>query len=137
MFRAFHMDHATVAHNSNSLQDNLSFKDWAKLKNVLAKESHFCSFPLTRAQIFWAKRHCQRMWSTISSLEAQTAHIRSMGTHRQAKFARVGRMSELARHTKFHTLGGTDNFHSRFHMGLSSCTLECSPFPVRFIRSAT
>ena len=131
------MDHATMAHNSNSLRDNLSFKVWAKLKNVLAEESHFCSFPLTRAQTFRAKGHCQRMWRTVSSLEPQTAHLGSMGTYRRAKFARVGRMSELARHTKFRTLGGTDNFHNRFHTGLPSCTLECSPIPIRFIRSAT
>ena len=131
------MDHATMAHISSSFWDNFSFKVWAKLKNVLTEESHFCSYPLARAQTFRAKGHCQRMWRTVSSLEPQTAHLGSMGTRRRAKFARVGRMFELAHHTKFLTLGGTDNFHNRFHTGLSSCTLECSLFPVRFIRSAT
>ena len=126
-----------MAHNSNSLRANLPFKNWAKLKNVLAEESLFCIFPLTRAQTFRARGHCHRMWRTVSSLEPQTTHLGSMGTHRRAKFARVGRISELACHTKFCTLGGIGNCHSRFHTGLSSCTLECSPFPVPFIRSAT
>lgn len=131
------MDHATMAHISSSFWDNFSFKVWAKLKNVLTEESHFCSFPLTSAQTFRVKGHCQRRWRTVSSLEPQTAHLGSMGTLRRAKFAQVGRMSELACHTKFRTLGGIDNFHSWFQTGLSSCTLECSSFPIWFIRSAT
>ena len=120
------MDHVTMVHNSNSLWDNLPFKDWAKLKNVLVEESLFCSFPLTRAHTFRAKGHCHRMWRTVSSLEPHTAHLGSMGTRRRAKFARVGRISELACQTKFRTLGGIDNCHSRFHTGLSSCTLDHS-----------
>ena len=41
-------------------------------------------------------------------------------------------MSELACHTKFHTLGGIDNFHSRFHW---ACLL--APWSVRHSLSSS
>ena len=83
------------------------------------------------------KGHCHRVWITVLSCSPHTSHLGSMWTFLRQRFARVGRMSEQALHSKVRTLGGMGSFHNLFHILLSSPASKCSAFDLRWIRKAT